>query len=98
MEYVLELEGLSKAFGRKRAVDNFSLKLERGHICGLIGQNGAGKTTIMRMMAGLTQPVKICSICGMSAVLRMRRGLICFLSLWDLQRREERRSAAFRSA
>ncbi|MCR5543992.1 MAG: ATP-binding cassette domain-containing protein, partial [Eubacterium sp.] len=56
MEYIMELEGLTKTFGKKTAVDNFSLKIEKGHICGLIGPNGAGKTTIMRMMAALTEP------------------------------------------
>jgi len=56
MEYVMELEGLTKTFGKKTAVDNFTLKIEKGHICGLIGPNGAGKTTIMRMMATLTEP------------------------------------------
>ena len=56
MEYVMELEGLSKSFGKKKAVDNFSLKIEKGHICGLIGPNGAGKTTIMKMMAALAEP------------------------------------------
>ena len=56
MEYVIELGGLTKTFGKKKAVDNFSLKIEKGHICGLIGPNGAGKTTIMRMMAALTEP------------------------------------------
>lgn len=52
----MELEGLTKTFGKKTAVDNFSLKIEKGHICGLIGPNGAGKTTIMKMMAALTEP------------------------------------------
>ncbi len=56
MEYVMEIEGLTKTFGKKTAVDNFTLKIEKGHICGLIGPNGAGKTTIMRMMAALTEP------------------------------------------
>ena len=56
MDYVMELEGLTKTFGKKTAVDNFSLKIEKGHICGLIGPNGAGKTTIMRMMAALSEP------------------------------------------
>ncbi len=55
MEYVMELEGLTKTYGKKKAVDSFSLKMEKGHIYGLIGPNGAGKTTIMRMMAGLTK-------------------------------------------
>lgn len=56
MDYVMELEGLTKSFKKKKAVDNFSLKMEKGHIYGLIGPNGVGKTTIMKMMAGLTAP------------------------------------------
>ena len=56
MNYVMELDGLTKTFGKKKAVDNFSLKIEKGHICGLIGPNGAGKTTIMKMMASLIEP------------------------------------------
>ncbi len=55
MENVVEIEQLSKSYGRKKVVDSFSLKMEKGHIYGLIGPNGAGKTTIMRMMAGLTK-------------------------------------------
>ena len=54
MNYVMELEGLSKSYGGKKVVDSFSLKMEKGHIYGLIGPNGAGKTTVMKMMAGLT--------------------------------------------
>ena len=54
MEYVMEIDKLSKNYGGKCAVDGFSLKMEKGHIYGLIGPNGAGKTTIMKMMAGLT--------------------------------------------
>ncbi|MBR6477973.1 MAG: ABC transporter ATP-binding protein [Lachnospiraceae bacterium] len=56
MDYVMELEGLSKSYGGKKVVDSFSLKMEKGHIYGLIGPNGAGKTTVMKMMAGLTGP------------------------------------------
>ncbi len=55
MENVVEIEQLSKSYGKKIVVDSFSLKMEKGHIYGLIGPNGAGKTTIMRMMAGLTK-------------------------------------------
>ena len=54
MEYVMELEGLSKSYGEKKVVDSFSFKMEKGHVYGLIGPNGAGKTTVMKMMAGLT--------------------------------------------
>lgn len=56
MDYVMELEGLSKSYGGKKVVDSFSLKMEKGHVYGLIGPNGAGKTTVMKMMAGLTGP------------------------------------------
>ena len=56
MNYVMELEGLSKSYGGKKVVDSFSLKMEKGHVYGLIGPNGAGKTTVMKMMAGLTGP------------------------------------------
>ncbi|MCR5459830.1 MAG: ABC transporter ATP-binding protein [Acetatifactor sp.] len=54
MDYVMELDGLSKSYGGKKVVDSFSLKMEKGHVYGLIGPNGAGKTTVMKMMAGLT--------------------------------------------
>jgi len=53
---VLSVEGLTKEFGRFRAVDNISLGLERGEIVGLLGPNGAGKTTTIHMMLGLISP------------------------------------------
>ncbi|MBP5669875.1 MAG: ATP-binding cassette domain-containing protein, partial [Lachnospiraceae bacterium] len=49
MDYIMELERLSKSYGGKKVVDSFSLKMEKGHIYGLIGPNGAGKTTVMKM-------------------------------------------------
>lgn len=52
---LLECNGLSKHYGRKAAVSNISLKLERGHIYGLLGPNGSGKTTWMKMVAGLVK-------------------------------------------
>ena len=51
---VIEMNNISKAYGKKNVVDNFSLNIKKGHICGLIGPNGAGKTTIMKILAGLT--------------------------------------------
>lgn len=51
---VIEMNNISKAYGKKIVVDNFSLNIKKGHICGLIGPNGAGKTTIMKILAGLT--------------------------------------------
>ena len=48
--------GLSKSYGRRRAIEGVSFKVERGQICGLLGPNGAGKTTTMRVLVGLSRP------------------------------------------
>ncbi len=53
---ILQLNRLSKKYGKATVVDSFDLSVQKGHICGLIGPNGAGKTTIMKMLAGLTLP------------------------------------------
>jgi ABC-type uncharacterized transport system ATPase subunit len=53
---VLELSGVSKAFGTNRAVDAVSLAIAAGEIVGLVGENGAGKTTLMRIVAGELAP------------------------------------------
>ena len=53
---MIEIRGLTKDYGRIRAVDNLHLKIERGEIFGLLGPNGAGKTTTIRMLTMLTRP------------------------------------------
>ncbi|WP_303249040.1 ABC transporter ATP-binding protein [uncultured Slackia sp.] len=53
---VIETAGLSKAYGRKRAVDGLDLTVRRGEIYGFVGRNGAGKSTAMKMIAGLEPP------------------------------------------
>ena len=53
MEYVLKTKELTKRFGGKLAVSNVDMHIREGEVYGLIGENGAGKTTIMRMVAGL---------------------------------------------
>lgn len=58
MEYILETQGLTKIYGQKAAVNDVSLHIPEGVIYGLIGRNGAGKTTIMRMISGLATPTK----------------------------------------
>lgn len=47
------IENLTKKFGKITAVDNISLNIEKGHITGLIGADGAGKTTLIRLITGL---------------------------------------------
>jgi len=53
---VLKTHNLTKRYKDKAAVDNVSLTVEKGDIFGLIGQNGAGKTTFMRMVTSLSHP------------------------------------------
>ncbi len=53
---VIQTEGLTKRFGKIVAVDNLSLTVPRGHVFGLLGPNGSGKTTTMGMLLGLTRP------------------------------------------
>ncbi len=57
-EMVVEVEGLSKAFGDRLLIDNLSFKLPPGGIVGVIGPNGAGKTTLFKMLTGKEQPDK----------------------------------------
>ncbi len=58
MEYILETHELTKVYGQKEAVKDVSLHIREGQIYGLIGRNGAGKTTIMRMISGLSTPTR----------------------------------------
>jgi ABC-2 type transport system ATP-binding protein len=56
MNSALEVQHLSKSYGKKIAVDDVSLSIDEGEIFGLIGMNGAGKTTLLRMLATLLKP------------------------------------------
>ena len=53
---MLECRKLTKWFGSKEAVADLTLNLDKGKIYGLLGENGSGKTTWMKMVAGLTKP------------------------------------------
>ena len=53
---MLECRELTKWFGSKEAVADLTLNLDKGKIYGLLGENGGGKTTWMKMVAGLTKP------------------------------------------
>ena len=56
MENVIEIHGLTKKFGDFTAVDNISFNVRKGEIFGFLGANGAGKTTAMRILCGLSIP------------------------------------------
>jgi ABC-2 type transport system ATP-binding protein len=53
---VIEVQNLHKEFGSTRAVDDVSFRVEQGEIIGLLGPNGSGKTTIMRILTGFFPP------------------------------------------
>ena len=56
MEYAIDVNNLTKKFGNFTAVDNISFNVKRGEIFGFLGANGAGKTTAMRILCGLSFP------------------------------------------
>ncbi|HEX9009751.1 MAG TPA: ABC transporter ATP-binding protein, partial [Holophagaceae bacterium] len=56
MTHALELDALTKHFGPKVAVDHLSLTVEQGAFLGLLGRNGAGKSTTLKMVTGLLRP------------------------------------------
>src|SRR5436309_10534650 len=53
---MIELRGVTKSFGPKRAVDQLDLRIEAGELFAFLGPNGAGKTTTIKMLAGLLFP------------------------------------------
>jgi phosphonate transport system ATP-binding protein len=53
---MLSIEGLSRRFGSKTAVDNVSLNVDSGRFVGVIGRSGAGKSTLLRMINRLERP------------------------------------------
>ena len=56
VEAALSLRGMSKAFGGTLAVDDVSFDVPRGEVLALLGQNGAGKSTVIKMLAGVYKP------------------------------------------
>ena len=56
MNSLIELVGLTKVFGRTRAVDDLTCSVESGMATGFLGPNGAGKTTTMRLILALDHP------------------------------------------
>ena len=52
-EILLQTHGLTKRYGRHKAVDRVNIHIKKGAIYGFIGRNGAGKTTCLRMICGL---------------------------------------------
>lgn len=58
MSNLLEIQGLSKAYGSVQALDDVNLSIAPGHIVGLLGPNGSGKTTLIKIICGLLRQDK----------------------------------------
>jgi simple sugar transport system ATP-binding protein len=55
-EPLLELRGITKVYGRAKALDDVSFYVGKGEILGLLGDNGAGKSTLVKTMSGVVLP------------------------------------------
>lgn len=55
---IVKTQELTKQYGHHRAVSSISMRVRKGAVYGLIGRNGAGKTTFLKMLAGLAAPTK----------------------------------------
>lgn len=58
MEVLVQTNNLTKRYGQHKTVNNVNLSVKRGEIYGLIGRNGAGKTTVLRLISGLARPTE----------------------------------------
>lgn len=56
MSNLIEIKNLNKSYGKIPVINDLNLELKRGRIIGLLGPNGSGKTTIIKMIAGLLKP------------------------------------------
>ena len=74
---VLSINNITKTFGSRTAVNNVSFEIKKGEIYGLIGQNGAGKTTIIRIITGLCKPTSgTVYICGQNVQTHFQKAII----------------------
>ena len=86
-EKVIEIEGLSKSFNDRLLIDNFNAIIPRGAIVGIIGGNGAGKSTFFKMLTGAETPdsgsIDIGSTVDMAYVDQSRDDLAADKTVWE---------------
>jgi energy-dependent translational throttle protein EttA len=87
-KFVIEVEGVSKAYGDRLLVDKMSFSLPPGGIVGIIGPNGAGKTTLFRMITGQEKPdsgtIRIADTVKLAYVDQSRDVLNPEKSIWEV--------------
>jgi len=55
-EYVIKARNITKTYGKRKVLDNLCMNIKKGDIYGFVGKNGAGKSTMIRVLAGLVIP------------------------------------------
>jgi ABC-2 type transport system ATP-binding protein len=90
---VIELRGLTKMFGRTRAVDDLTCSIEPGVVTGFLGPNGAGKSTTMRMVVGLDRPTAGTATIGGSRYADLKHPLRTVGTLLDAKQVHPNRTA-----
>jgi ATP-binding cassette ChvD family protein len=84
---VIELHGVTKAFGDRLLLENFDLSIPPGSIVGIIGPNGAGKSTLLKLIAGIDRPdsgtVTIGETVKLAYVEQMRDSLDGERTVWE---------------
>ena len=86
MDTIVKAEEITKSFGKQIAVRNVSMEVNKGDIYGFIGENGAGKTTMIRMMAGLAKPSSgRLSLFGSGDLVKARENLMVEMKLRGLK-------------
>ena len=90
---MIELAGLTKLYGRTRAVDDLTCSIEPGVVTGFLGPNGAGKTTTMRLILGLDRPTSGTATIGGQPYRRLSDPLRRVGALLDARQAHPNRSA-----
>lgn len=80
---MIELNGVTKRYLRREALKDVSLTLEHGQIIGLVGENGSGKSTMLKLIAGLVQPTSGTVNIDGSRVDRRSSRIVSYLSELD---------------
>jgi len=87
MDHAVKANGLTKAFGTRKALDNVTFSLPKGAFLSVFGPNGAGKTTLLRVLSSLARPSGgTVNVCGVDAKenpeeLRARIGVVSHQSM-----------------
>ena len=77
----IKVENISKCFGKVKALDHVSFEVERGELFGLIGPDGAGKTTLFRLLLHCLIPMRD----GLRSMAMILSKIITpFVSVWDI--------------